>query len=108
MLTPVVLPPGRAKLAASPLPTISSVMPTIGMVWVARCAAELADERRRALAAALGPDELETDVASLFPADRFHVAPERFDEELGDILRIGPQHAGHGQAALLRARRERR
>jgi hypothetical protein len=41
MLTPVVLPPGLAKLAISPEPT-SSPFATIGIVLVARCAARIA------------------------------------------------------------------
>ena len=42
MLTPVVLPPGRASERTSPDPTISSVNPRIGIVAVARCAARIA------------------------------------------------------------------
>src|SRR5262249_50689399 len=121
MLTPVMLPPGRAMLAASPLPTMSSAMPTMGIVWVARCTArrvregddyidilrdELLGQRRRALVAALGPNEQESNVTSVFPADCPHIAPERFDE-LIDVLRGRPQYPDHRQAALLRARRER-
>jgi hypothetical protein len=46
MLTPVVLPPGLAKLAISREPT-SSAFATIGIVLVARCAARIADGQRR-------------------------------------------------------------
>jgi hypothetical protein len=42
MLTPVVLPPGRAKLAISPEST-SWPFATIGIVLVARCAARIAE-----------------------------------------------------------------
>jgi hypothetical protein len=42
MLTPVVLPPGRAKLAISPEATRSPVLPMIGIVLVAFCAARIA------------------------------------------------------------------
>src|SRR5262249_9144791 len=54
-----------------------------------------------------GPNKQEADIASLFPANRLHVAPKRFGEGLQHILPIGPQHADHGHATLLRARRER-
>ena len=39
MLTPVVFPSGRAKLATRPLPIMSSTIPTTGTVSEARCAA---------------------------------------------------------------------
>jgi len=67
---------------------------------------ELLGQRRRALVAALGPNEQESNVTSVFPADCPHIAPERFGE-LIDVLRNRPQHPDHRQAALLRARRER-
>src|SRR5215813_9590858 len=38
-LTPVTLPPGRASEATSPSATMSSVMPTSGMVRVSDCSA---------------------------------------------------------------------
>src|SRR5215831_17203296 len=38
-LTPVMLPPGRASEATSPSATMSSVMPTSGMVRVSDCSA---------------------------------------------------------------------
>ena len=65
---------------------------------------ELLGQRRRALVAALGPNEQESNVTSVFPADCPHIAPERFGE-LIDVLRNRPQHPDHRQAALLRARR---
>src|SRR5262249_22546162 len=67
---------------------------------------ELLGQRRRALVAALGPNEQESNVTSVFPADCPHIAPERFDE-LIDVLRSRPQYPDHRRAALLRARRER-
>src|SRR5262249_10015348 len=66
---------------------------------------ELASQRRRALATAFSPSKQEADIASLFPADRLHVAPERLGECLNDVLAIGPQYADHRYR--LRARRER-
>src|SRR5262245_37398447 len=66
---------------------------------------ELLGQRRRALVAALGPNEQEANVTPVFPAYCPHIAPERFGE-LIDILRNRPQHPDHRQAALLRARRE--
>ena len=42
MLTPVVLPLGRAIEFTSPDPTISSLTPRTGIVVVARCAARIA------------------------------------------------------------------
>src|SRR5262245_57616705 len=68
---------------------------------------KFASQRRRALAEPLGPNEQEADVASLFPADRLHVASERLGECFEAVLVIGPQYADHGDAALLRGRRER-
>src|SRR5262249_793898 len=38
--------------------------------------------------------------------DRFHVAPKRLGEGLQQILAIGPQYTNHGEATLLRARRD--
>src|SRR5258708_25497513 len=61
----------------------------------------------RTLAAALRPSEPDANVASLFPADRFHVAPEGLSEGLSDVLRIGSQNADYWQAALLCVRSER-
>src|SRR3981081_988735 len=101
-------------------PRMSSVMPTIGMVWVARCAAriakgddeitllcdELADQRGHAFVVPFRPCKQVADVAPLVPADRFHVATERFSEEFGHILRVGRQTAYQGQG-LLRAKGER-
>src|SRR5262249_12981814 len=109
--------------AASPLPTMSSVMPTMGMVWVARCAARMAGSPKvtmrstfcatssltsagaRSLRASVHKQK--ADVASLFPANRLHVSPKRFGEGLQHILSIGPQHPDYGHAILLRACRER-
>src|SRR5262249_19989210 len=68
---------------------------------------ELTGQCRGTLAPALRPNELEADVASLFPADRLHVAAERVGEGLHDILRIEPQHADHRQVVLLCPRRQR-
>ena len=68
---------------------------------------EFAGQRGRSLAAGLGPNKQEVDIASLFPANRLHVAPKRFSEGLQHILPIGSQYADHGHATLLRARRER-
>src|SRR5262245_57296516 len=67
---------------------------------------KLASQHWRALAKAFSPSKQEADIASLFPTDRLHVAPERFGECLNDVLAIGPQYADHGHR-LLRARRER-
>src|SRR5262249_9666604 len=67
---------------------------------------EFLRQRGRSLVPALGPNEQETNVTSIFPADRPHVAPERLGELIG-VFRIRPQHPDHRQAALLRARRER-
>src|SRR5262245_10673168 len=68
---------------------------------------KFASQRRRTLAEPFGPNEQEADVASLFPADRLHVAPERLGECFEDVLVIGPQYTDHGEPALLRACRER-
>ena len=122
MLTPVVCPPGRAMLAASPSPTMSSVIPTIGIVAVARWTAEspdiperddniglscdeLAGKRRHVFVSAPSPHKLEPDVASLLPTQLFHVAAKRIGENL-ELFRIDAQDADHGQPPL-RARGER-
>ena len=42
MLVPVMLPPGRASEFTTPDPTISSVLPRMGIVVVACCAARIA------------------------------------------------------------------
>jgi hypothetical protein len=61
---------------------------------------EFASERRRALAVALGPDEQEADVAPIFPAGRFQVAPKRFGKDLVHVLRIGaPRQLEPGHSA---------
>ena len=123
MLTPVVLPPGRAMLAASPLPTMSvghaddgyhlgrALRSSDGRVpegddEIDVLRDEFLGQRGRTLVPALGPNEHETNGTSVFPADRPHVAPERFGELIG-VLRSGPQYPDHGQAALLRARHDR-
>jgi hypothetical protein len=68
---------------------------------------ELAGKFRRALVAAFGEDEQEADVASVFPADRLHVAPERLGEDfVRNILGIEPQHADDRHSGLC-ARGER-
>jgi hypothetical protein len=79
--------------------------------WVAECndeidilSDEFAGQRGGALAAALGPNEQEADIASLFPADCPHVTPEWLSKDLKNILRIGPQHADD-RHLLLRAPR---
>src|SRR5258708_30450165 len=68
---------------------------------------KLVSQGGRALAAALRPSEPDANVTSLFPTDRFHVAPEGLSEGLSDVLRIGSQNADYWQAALLCTRRER-
>src|SRR5262249_46341116 len=66
---------------------------------------KFASQRGRSLVLAFGPNEQETNITSVFPADRPHVAPERFGELIG-VLRNRPQYPNHGHADLLRARRE--
>src|SRR5262249_25294118 len=51
---------------------------------------ELASQHLRALATAFSPNQHDANVASLSPADRLHVAPERLGECLNDVLAIGP------------------
>ena len=43
MLSPVVFPPGFARLATSPLAGISSARPTMGIEVVAACAVRVAE-----------------------------------------------------------------
>ncbi len=124
MLTPVVLPPGEAVLATSPLATRSSAMPADDRspqrgllrrpdsgvperhdkVDVTRH--KFAGERGHLLDAHVGPNEIVADIAPLFPPCRLHVTSERLGECL-TLLRVDTQHADHRHRPLLRAGHER-
>ena len=90
LVKPVMLPPGLARLATSPLPTASATLAmTIGIVFVARCAArgtwtasdedhvdflpdQFAGQGVQAVHVAIGVDESILDVLPFQPAEIVH------------------------------------
>ena len=90
LVKPVMLPPGLARLATNPLPTaITTLAMTIGIVFVARCAAraasaatnhnhvdflpdQFARQGVQAVHIAIGIDESILDVLPLQPAEIMH------------------------------------
>src|SRR6476661_2018605 len=129
ILTPVMLPPGRARFVTKPPAIGSCVIATIGIVAVAFAKAltrslrfetmtsgaahDLGDDRSEAIGAAFGGIALDDEIGSLDvaePAQRFEESPhpERpaaFGQAVG-----GNAGMNEGEAArlLLRAGRERR
>src|SRR5262245_34992175 len=124
-LTPVALPPGRARLATRPSPTGSSGTPnTIGIAVVARSrrhhsgraergdhldlsANEVGCQNGQPLALVLGPAIFDREVLALNIAALFEPLAKGTQQIRIPLRRCGVEIPNHRQRCLLRARRER-
>ena len=113
MLTPVTLPPGRARLAMNLASTRSSAIATIGIELVACCAARVAgspavtmtarlrDQRfgelGQPLGVALGKPELEANIAAVDLSERGQGGAELRRHRLDGVRRVDAQHCDQRQ-----------